>query len=53
MIPAENGRRLFRAAQEPKELWAIPVGGHGGTVAAAGNEYEKKVGEFFDNYLKQ
>ncbi len=53
MIPAENGRRLFRAAQEPKELWAIQVGGHGGTVAAAGNEYEKKVGEFFDNYLKQ
>jgi len=53
MIPVENGRRLFRAAQEPKELWVIQVGGHGGTVAAAGNEYGKKVGEFFDNYLKQ
>ena len=53
MIPAENGRRLFRAAQEPKEHWVIPVGGHGGTVAAAGNEYGKKLGEFFDNYLKK
>jgi dipeptidyl aminopeptidase/acylaminoacyl peptidase len=53
MIPAENGRRLYRAAQEPKELWVIPVGGHGGTVAAAGNEYNKRVGDFFDKHLKQ
>ncbi len=52
MIPAENGKRLFRAAKEPKELWVIPVSGHGGTVAAAGNEYGKRVGEFFDRHLK-
>jgi len=53
MIPAENGRKLYQAAREPKELWIIPVGGHGGTVAAAGNEYNKKIGDFFDRYLKQ
>jgi len=53
MIPAENGRRLYQAAQEPKELWVIQVGGHGGTVAAAGNEYNKRIGEFLDRYLKQ
>lgn len=53
MIPAENGRRLYRAAQEPKELWVIPVGGHGGTVAAAGSEYNKRVGDFFDRNLKE
>jgi dipeptidyl aminopeptidase/acylaminoacyl peptidase len=53
MIPAENGRRLFRAAQEPKELWVIPVGGHGGTIAAAGEEYNKRVGEFFDKRLQR
>ena len=52
MIPAENGRRLFQAAQEPKELWVIPVRGHGGTVAAAGNEYNKRIGDFFDKHLK-
>ena len=51
MIPGENGRRLFQAAQEPKELWIIPVGGHGGTVAAAGDEYGRRVGEFFDRHL--
>ncbi len=53
MIPAENGRRLYRAALEPKELWVISVGGHGGTVAAAGNEYNKRIGDFFDRHLKQ
>jgi dipeptidyl aminopeptidase/acylaminoacyl peptidase len=52
MIPAENGRRLYQAAQEPKELWNIPVGGHGGTIAAAGNEYNKRVADFFDNHMK-
>jgi uncharacterized protein len=53
MIPAENGRRLFNAAKEPKELWVIPVRGHGGTIAAAGDEYAKRVGEFFDKYLRR
>ena len=53
MIPAENGRRLFHAAKEPKELWVIPVAGHGGTVAAAGNAYNKRIGDFFDKHLKQ
>jgi fermentation-respiration switch protein FrsA (DUF1100 family) len=52
LIPSENGRRLFRAAKEPKELWLVPVSGHGGTMAAAGAEYEKRVGSFFDRYLK-
>jgi len=53
MIPAENGRRLFHAAREPKELWVISVGGHGGAVAAAGNAYNSRVGSFFDKHLKQ
>jgi len=53
MIPAENGRKLFIAAKEPKELWVIPVGGHGGTIASAGDEYGRRVGEFFDRHLKR
>ncbi len=52
LIPAENGRKLFAAAGEPKELWIIPGAEHGATLAAAGSEYEKRVGEFFDEYLK-
>ena len=53
MIPAENSRRLFTAAREPKELWIIPVEGHGGTIAAAGDEYNRRVGDFFDRQLKR
>ncbi|MGE5173086.1 MAG: alpha/beta hydrolase [Betaproteobacteria bacterium] len=52
LIPAENGRKLFAAAGKPKELWIIPGAGHGTTLAAAGNEYEKRVGEFFDKNMK-
>ena len=52
MIPVDNGRKLFAASKEPKELWIIPGAGHGGTLSAAGSEYEKRVGEFFDKYLK-
>jgi len=52
LIPAENGRELHAAAKEPKELWIIPNADHGGTLAAAGSEYEKRVGEFFDKNLK-
>jgi len=52
LIPAENGRKLFAAAKEPKELWIIPGADHGATLAAAGSRYEKRVGEFFDTNLK-
>jgi len=52
MIPAGNGRRLYQAAMEPKELWVIPVGGHGGTMAAAGNEYNERIVAFFDRSMQ-
>ena len=52
LIPAANGRKLFAAALEPKELWVIPGVDHGGTIAAAGSGYEKMVGDFFDRNLK-
>jgi dipeptidyl aminopeptidase/acylaminoacyl peptidase len=52
LIPADNGRNLYAAATEPKDLWIIPNADHGGTLAAAGGSYEKRVGEFFDKHLK-
>jgi dipeptidyl aminopeptidase/acylaminoacyl peptidase len=52
LIPADNGRKLYAAAREPKELWIIQGADHGATLAAAGSEYEKRVGEFFDRNLK-
>ena len=53
LIPVENGKRLYAAAREPKELWIVPNAAHGGTMAAAGAEYEKTIGDFFDRSLKQ
>ncbi len=52
LIPAENGRRLYRAAGEPRELWVVPGADHGGTLAAAGPVYEKRIGLFFEAHLK-
>jgi len=52
LIPAENGRALYDAAREPRELWIIPGAEHGGTLAAAGSEYEERVGEFFERHMK-
>ena len=52
LIPAENGRLLYRAAGEPKELWVIPGADHGGTLAAAGPAYEQRIGQFFERHLK-
>lgn len=52
LIPVDNGKRLYAAAKEPRELWIIPNALHGGTMGAAGAEYEKKVGAFFDRHLK-
>ena len=52
LIPADNGRKLFAAAKDPKQLWIIPGADHGGTLAAAGDAYEKRVGEFLARSLK-
>jgi len=52
LIPADNGRKLYAAAKDPREIWIIAGADHGGTLAAAGDVYEKKVGEFFDKNLK-
>jgi len=52
LISADNGRMLYAAAREPRELWIVQGAGHGGTLAAAGSEYERRVGEFFERHMK-
>ena len=41
----------FAAANEPKELWRIPDGGHTGGIDARSGEYERRVVGFFDRAL--
>jgi dipeptidyl aminopeptidase/acylaminoacyl peptidase len=43
---------LYNAAREPKELWIVPGGGHGGYIGTAPEEYERRVISFFDETLK-
>lgn len=52
LIPSDNGRELYAAAGKPKELWIILGADHGGTIVAAGGEYEERVGGYFDRNLR-
>lgn len=45
---AENGQALYQAAGEPKNLWIVPGSGHGGYLAAAPNEYNRRIPAFFN-----
>jgi fermentation-respiration switch protein FrsA (DUF1100 family) len=44
-------RRLFNMAREPKEFWLIPGANHNQGPHVAGQEYSRRVREFFDKYL--
>ncbi len=52
-MPASDAEELFKKAKEPKFLWLIKGAAHGGTLSSAGGEYEKRLIEFFDKYLKE
>ena len=47
IIPIELGRRLFDAAPEPKEFWAVPGAGHNDIVETAGPEYTARLARFY------
>jgi fermentation-respiration switch protein FrsA (DUF1100 family) len=52
-IPVENSLRLYEAAGEPKELWLIPHGGHGGFYREEPVEFEGRVVSFLDAHLRE
>ncbi|HEX7395304.1 MAG TPA: hypothetical protein VF313_10290 [Anaerolineaceae bacterium] len=47
-----RGQEQFAAAGEPKTLWVVPGAGHGEYYKVQPKEYEKRVVEFFDRYLR-
>jgi uncharacterized protein len=51
VISADSGQRLYEAAGEPKELWFDPELGHVQFDKERAAEFEKRVAEFFDQYL--
>ncbi|HJT79228.1 MAG TPA: hypothetical protein VJ739_18675 [Gemmataceae bacterium] len=50
-IKPEMARALFDLAGPPKELWLVPDAKHNQAFQAAGDEYGRRVLEFFDRHL--
>jgi alpha-beta hydrolase superfamily lysophospholipase len=48
----EESRQLFNAAREPKEFWAIEGAAHVNFHEFARRDYESRVLDFFDKYLR-
>jgi fermentation-respiration switch protein FrsA (DUF1100 family) len=51
VITTSSGQRLYDAAGEPRELWFDPGVGHSRFDTARPEEYERRVGGFFDTHL--
>jgi fermentation-respiration switch protein FrsA (DUF1100 family) len=51
VVAADNGRRLYDAAREPKELWFEPELGHANFDREKPEEYERRVVGFFERAL--
>ena len=48
----EESKKLFAAANEPKEMWIVPYAEHGDLFKVAPTDYEKRVSTFFQNRLR-
>lgn len=49
--PLSGERQLYAAADQPKEEWIAPSGGHIGALSAHTQEYEQRVLAFLARYL--
>jgi pimeloyl-ACP methyl ester carboxylesterase len=50
-IRAEMAQTLFKCARGPKEFWLVPGAKHNQALHLAGDEYRRRVLEFFEQYL--
>jgi fermentation-respiration switch protein FrsA (DUF1100 family) len=50
-IPSDSAQRLYGAAGEPRRLWIEPDVDHVAMYKTHPDEYEKRVIDFFDQYL--
>lgn len=48
LIPAVEGRALYDAAPEPKELFIVPGAGHNDVSMVAGPEYARRIAAFLE-----
>ena len=50
-IKPDMAKALFERAKGPKELWVVPKAKHNQALHVAGDEYHRRVVEFFDLHL--
>ncbi|QDU24086.1 alpha/beta hydrolase [Urbifossiella limnaea] len=50
-IKPDMARALFERAKGEKELWVVPKAKHNQALHVAGDEYHRRVVEFFDRHL--
>lgn len=48
LIPVEEGKELYAAAPDPKELYLVPGAGHNDVSLVAGPEYARRIASFLD-----
>jgi uncharacterized protein len=53
LVSAENSRRIFERAGEPKELWILDGLGHCKGLDEVCDTYQRRVVSFFGRYLPQ
>lgn len=51
LVPPEDARKIFAAANGPKELWIVPKAGHAAALATDPEQYARRVGAFLAKHL--
>lgn len=51
LIKYNYSEKVYNAANEPKELWLVPGARHHDMMEVGGEEYTRRITEFFDRYL--
>lgn len=51
LIKYNYSEKVYIAANEPKELWLVPGARHHDMMEVGGEEYTRRITEFFDRYL--
>ncbi|GCE28440.1 hypothetical protein KDA_39240 [Dictyobacter alpinus] len=50
--PLAGMNNLYQAAGSPKQSWVVSGAGHAQSYSIATSDYEKRVNQFFDTYLR-
>jgi fermentation-respiration switch protein FrsA (DUF1100 family) len=51
LVASADARKIFAAAQGPKELWIVPEAGHAGALAIDPKQYASRVRAFLARYM--